>query len=94
MSIYRDLIEQRAELERQINAVKSSERAAVLDEVRRLVIEFEINAREIFGANKSKNGIKLTPKFRDPETGKTWCGRGRTPLWLKDKDPKNYLIAR
>ncbi|VWB63467.1 histidine biosynthesis protein [Burkholderia arboris] len=94
MSRYRDLIEQRAELERQINAVKSSERAAVLDEVRRLVIEFEINAREIFGANKSKKGIKLTPKFRDPETGKTWCGRGRTPLWLKDKDPKNYLIAR
>ncbi|WP_193100985.1 H-NS family nucleoid-associated regulatory protein [Burkholderia sp. Z1] len=94
MSRYRDLIEQRAELERQINAVKSSERAAVLDEVRRLVIEFELNAREVFGVNKAKKGIKLTPKFRDPETGKTWCGRGRTPLWLKDKDPKDYLISR
>ncbi len=22
------------------------------------------------------------PKFRDPETGRTWTGRGRVPLWV------------
>ena len=27
-------------------------------------------------------GKKLAPKYRDPETGKTWAGRGLRPLWL------------
>jgi DNA-binding protein H-NS len=33
------------------------------------------------------------PKFRDPLTGKTWNGHGKTPLWLKDvSDRTAYLI--
>ncbi|AOR72098.1 hypothetical protein BBJ41_32355 [Burkholderia stabilis] len=94
MPKYQELIKQRAELERQIDIAKSSERAAILDEIRRLVIEFQFNAREIFVAKKMRGNIKLTPKFRDPETGKTWCGRGRTPLWLRGKNPRDYLITR
>lgn len=27
-------------------------------------------------------GRKLEPKYKDPETGKTWAGRGRLPRWL------------
>lgn len=27
-------------------------------------------------------GRKLEPKYRDPETGKTWAGRGRLPKWM------------
>jgi DNA-binding protein H-NS len=27
-------------------------------------------------------GQKAKPKFRDPETGKTWAGRGMRPVWL------------
>ncbi|MGA1018470.1 MAG: H-NS family nucleoid-associated regulatory protein [Phycisphaerales bacterium] len=24
----------------------------------------------------------MAPKYRDPESGTTWSGRGRTPLWM------------
>lgn len=27
-------------------------------------------------------GRKLEPKYRDPETGKTWAGRGRKPAFV------------
>ncbi len=27
-------------------------------------------------------GSPVAPKFRDPESGVTWSGRGRTPVWL------------
>lgn len=37
-------------------------------------------------------GRKLEPKYRDPETGKTWCGRGKTPLWLVGKDKEQFKI--
>lgn len=39
----------------------------------------------------SGNGA-ASPKYQDPESGKTWTGRGRHPLWLKG-DPSQYLIG-
>lgn len=27
------------------------------------------------------------PKFRDPETGRTWTGRGRRPEWIDRAEP-------
>ena len=30
-----------------------------------------------------RKGQKLAPKFRNPETGETWAGRGARPRWLQ-----------
>jgi DNA-binding protein H-NS len=35
------------------------------------------------GPSKRK-GKKAPAKFRDPETGNSWSGRGLTPVWLRD----------
>jgi len=32
----------------------------------------------------TKKGTKVAPKYRNPENGHTWTGRGRQPLWLAD----------
>lgn len=37
-------------------------------------------------------GRKLEPKYRDPETGKTWAGRGKLPKFLHGKDKEQYRI--
>ena len=34
----------------------------------------------------------VAPKYRDPETGATWSGRGRTPRWMAGKDPAQFTI--
>ena len=34
---------------------------------------------------RSDAGAKITAKYRDPETGETWSGRGRPPRWLAAK---------
>lgn len=44
---------------------------------------------------KSKSAV--APKYRDPETGATWTGRGRPPVWLAAKlsqgrTKEEYLI--
>jgi DNA-binding protein H-NS len=31
----------------------------------------------------SLKGMKVAPKYRNPETGETWAGRGATPRWLQ-----------
>jgi hypothetical protein len=42
--------------------------------------------------SKQKKPAK-PPKYRDPATGKTWNGHGKTPLWLASVDDRAaYLI--
>jgi DNA-binding protein H-NS len=31
-------------------------------------------------------------KYRSAETGETWTGRGRAPLWLAGKNKDDFLI--
>jgi len=40
----------------------------------------------------------VAPKYRDPASGTTWSGRGRTPVWLNNylaqgKAKEEFLIA-
>ena len=37
---------------------------------------------------------KIAPKYRDPDTGLTWAGRGLTPKWMRGKNKKQFLIAQ
>ncbi|MDN7675400.1 H-NS histone family protein [Burkholderia oklahomensis] len=33
------------------------------------------------------------PKYRNPVTGQTWCGRGRTPKWMAGYAREDFLIV-
>ena len=37
---------------------------------------------------------EVRPKYRDPETGETWSGRGRMARWLKAKQDAGEDIER
>lgn len=32
----------------------------------------------------SQKGVKVKPKYRHPETGETWAGRGVHPRWMRE----------
>lgn len=37
---------------------------------------------------------KVAPKYRNPNTGETWSGRGKAPLWIRDEaDRTPFLIT-
>ena len=36
--------------------------------------------------SKKRAKRKVAPKYRDPQSGATWSGRGLTPKWLKEKE--------
>ncbi|WP_148022833.1 H-NS histone family protein, partial [Burkholderia pseudomallei] len=36
----------------------------------------------------------LPPKYRNPMTGETWCGRGRAPKWMSGSPREAFLIDR
>lgn len=46
------------------------------------------------GDTSKAAAVKYPPKYRDPETGRTWSGRGRMPRWIQDMDRTGFLIVK
>lgn len=93
MSDYKTLLQQKAELDARIAEVMKTEKAGAVAEVRALIQQYQLTEQDVFPASDSKaKGSVGAPKFRDPETGATWTGRGKPPNWIKDKDRAEFLI--
>lgn len=93
MSTFQELLAQRAALEAEIEAAKAEERLIALEEVKRLVDEFAFSTREVFGTSAVRKRQPVQPRYRDPATGATWSGRGRSPAWIDGKDRSQFQIA-
>ena len=85
-----DLLTRKAELERQIESLSREQRGSVLVEIRALMAHHGLTVADL-AANRLVNGATkplaqdrgATPKYRDPDSGGTWGGRGPRPKWLK-----------
>ncbi|MFM2054444.1 MAG: hypothetical protein RL456_2481 [Pseudomonadota bacterium] len=88
-----ELARQQAELEKQIAETLRAERAGVIAQIRNLMAEHGLSAADLSAgkpgrpAKQAASGDaaptrKVAPKFRDPDTGETWSGRGLKPKWL------------
>jgi DNA-binding protein H-NS len=95
---YRQLLAQRNALDEQIAQARNVERMHAIDEIRARMDEFEITVQELgraLGKRMSKGGPKggpIAPKYRNPESGATWSGRGKPPAWIAGKDRGSFLI--
>ncbi|HHV7523269.1 MULTISPECIES: H-NS family nucleoid-associated regulatory protein [Burkholderia cepacia complex] len=85
---------QLAELDRRIREAHRRERQAALVQVRQIVTDHALTAREVFGPGHCDRAKRFTidAKYRDPATGATWSGRGRTPAWIAGRDRAAFLI--
>ena len=79
-----ELVEQQAALERQIRQARSDGRASALAEIRHLMTLHGLTAADVADERPAPKRSKgpVAPKYRDPETGATWTGRGLKPRWL------------
>lgn len=98
MSSYQELLQKQKELAAQIEAARKQELSAAIDKVRTIIAEFDLKPEDVFGKGKKAGktasaGPKVAPKYRDPETGATWTGRGKAPLWIATAPDRDaYLI--
>ena len=91
---YRDLLAQRAALDEQIEALRSVERRGVIDWIFEQMALFQIKPDDLVSRRGPKqHSGPVAAKYRDPQSGATWSGRGRTPRWLADHDREKFLIA-
>jgi len=92
MATYQELKAQADELIRQANEIRKVENKEMIIRIREMIREHGITADQLGFAPAGKGSrTKVPAKYRDPMTGKTWSGRGRTPLWL-DGPREAYAI--
>ena len=95
MTTYKSLLAQREVLNEQIEEAKKAETTAAIAKARELVAQYEMKVEDVFSKTASKKGKKIgsvAPKYRDPQTGKIWSGRGKAPLWIAGKDRSQFVI--
>jgi DNA-binding protein H-NS len=88
MSSLKDLLAQRAELEKRIETAQKQARGEAVAKVRALMDEYgltaaDLNTKPPARKNTGTKGGKVAVKYRDAATGDTWTGRGLQPKWLK-----------
>lgn len=93
---YKELLKQRDALEAQIQEARQREVEAAVAKVRQTVAEFGLTANDVFPTGRRSrvagSASKVAPKYRNPETGQTWTGRGKPPHWIQGQDRTKFAI--
>ncbi|MBN3780423.1 H-NS histone family protein [Burkholderia sp. Ac-20345] len=90
MASYRTLLSELEVVAIQAEVARLAELQVVVEDIREKVVLYGITSADIFprpgrrrnGGRSPSGKTELPPKYRNPETGATWCGRGRRPRWL------------
>jgi len=100
-------------LQKQAQALQAKRRAPVIASIVRDMREYGITPEELasaLGKKASKTPARKTapaaskekrvvpPKYRHPDTGETWTGRGKPPRWITEaetggKSRETFLIV-
>jgi len=86
--LYDELRAKAAEILAQAEQVKAEEKQQAIEAARAMIDCYGITARDL-GLDKApkaktgpKAGQRVAAKYRDPASGATWSGRGKTPKWI------------
>jgi DNA-binding protein H-NS len=82
-------IDEMSKLHTEVQTALSQRIIARIDELQARLERLSVPAKDV----KAKRFYpEVRPKYRDPATRRTWSGRGKTPRWLKGKNPDDYRI--
>lgn len=90
---YSDLLAQRAELDNKIKAAQAARRTEGLAIIRETMREYDLSLEDLGVRGAQARNSKVPSKYRDPESGKEWSGRGKPPAWIAGKDRTAFLIS-
>ncbi len=95
---YQSLQAQIKKLQEKAESVRLKQRLPVIASILRSMDEYAITLEELKAAqakgtstrrvtvraakNTPRTTKQVAPKYRHPETGETWTGRGKPPRWL------------
>ncbi|KVP64343.1 H-NS histone [Burkholderia ubonensis] len=94
MGTYQELLLQLEQLKREIEMAREKEARLIAAEIANVLASHGVRLEEILGSGVRSRKTEVRPKYWDPETGATWSGRGRMPLWLVGQDLEKFRLPR
>jgi DNA-binding protein H-NS len=94
---YEEIQAKIADLQAQAEQVKHEEKRQAIEACKAMIVSYGVTAKDL-GLDKVKGkagpkpGGKIPAKYRDPQSGATWSGRGKTPRWINGADRSQYAI--
>jgi DNA-binding protein H-NS len=96
MASYKQLTAELEKLHQEVAAAREKEIAQAIADIKQKVAEYDLTAEELGFAPERKPARKAAStsvaRYRNPKTGETWSGRGRSPSWLAGKNRERFLI--
>ena len=93
MTGYKEFQAELERLHRQAETARRQEKREALEKILALIAEYDLQPHELGLSDGARRRAPAgEPKYRDPETGQTWTGRGRVPGWLHGKDRAQFEI--
>ncbi|WP_250534943.1 H-NS histone family protein [Caballeronia sp. AZ10_KS36] len=91
-----ELMAQRESLEKELAEARRKEERLALIEIVQKMRQYGISLNELMGrkAGAQHSAPDAAIKYRDPESGATWSGRGRAPQWIAGKDRDAFLVEQ
>jgi DNA-binding protein H-NS len=103
---YVELQQQIAELQEKAEELRQNEIESVVADIKEKIAAYGLTAKDL-GLEATRGEIsettakikkEIVAKYRNPETGDEWSGRGRPPKWLQEqlnagKAKEDFLIV-
>lgn len=86
------LIERRVSIEQEIRK-RAKEELAELDNRRAVLLAVLGDDPKVSAEKPAKSPVVSIAKYRDPDSEKTWSGKGKRPQWFDVDRAKDFLIA-
>nr|WP_034177349.1 H-NS histone family protein [Burkholderia ambifaria] len=94
MESYKDLKVRLDDLKAKIESAREAEIREVIAEIRAKVGEYMLVPEDVFPFLHENGRRRVVPKYMDPKTGATWCGRGRPPKWIADAEDWGVFLLK
>jgi DNA-binding protein H-NS len=105
---YADIQRQIAVLQKKAAEARKGELSKVIATIKKQITRFGLSPEDLFNGSATASPVPAAepavkkaanpPKYRDPNTGKTWTGLGKAPGWLvgamEAGRADKFLIAR
>lgn len=95
MSTYKQIQAQIEQLQLQAEEARRNELASAINQIKSLMAEHGISVADLGLVSRKKTVRSRTApiaKYRNPATGETWSGRGKSPKWINQKNKEQFLI--
>jgi len=93
MKTYDELLQERQQLEQQLQEARKREVNDAIAEARTLIAKYDLKPNDLFSPRRGgSRTFSSEAKYRDPVSGKTWTGRGKPPMWIVGQDRAKFAI--